>query len=238
MLASLANVTGLPAVRAARALLADPDDLPQVFTLIEELSGDTLARIEKRLSSTETGRALLEERPDIVPVLTDRAALERLPVGSLGRAYLAFMESEAISAGGIQEAEARGKTGGKVLPAAEEYVGQRLRDTHDLWHAVTGYKGDVLGETALLAFTLAQTWNPALFVIASIGLFKMSGAREARELIVRGFRRGLRASWFPGERWESLLALPLDEVRHRLLVDDPPVYTPVRTAEIRAERAA
>ena len=33
------------ALRAAKTLAADPDDLPQVFTIIESLSGRTLQRL-------------------------------------------------------------------------------------------------------------------------------------------------------------------------------------------------
>ena len=82
------------ALRAARILAADPDDLPQVFTIIESLSGDTLDRIGDRMARSEVGRRLLASRPDIVDRLADRAALARLPEGSLGRAHLAFVERE------------------------------------------------------------------------------------------------------------------------------------------------
>jgi ubiquinone biosynthesis protein COQ4 len=90
--------------------VADPDDLPQVFTIIESLSGNTLHRIWKRLVKSENGRRILGERPDIVARLEDRAALARLPEGSLGRAYLAFVEREKISPAGIREAGMKGMT--------------------------------------------------------------------------------------------------------------------------------
>jgi ubiquinone biosynthesis protein COQ4 len=35
--------------------------------------------------------------------------------------------------------------------------------------------------------------------------------------------------------WEALLALPVDEVRARLGVGAPPVYTPRRSAELHAQ---
>jgi ubiquinone biosynthesis protein COQ4 len=225
-------------LRAARALLANPDDLPQVFTLLEALSGDTLPRLERRLGSSETGRRLLKERPDIVRLLDDREALRRLPSGSLGRAYLAFVESENISAAGIKEAAAQGIQGRDELPPGQAYVHQRMRDTHDLWHAVTGYKGDVLGETALLAFTLAQTHNPGIFLLVALGLFKTLGAPAARALIIEGFRRGRRAAWLPEQEWEAMLALPVQDVRDMLRVGIVPVYEPIRSADLRAAAAA
>ncbi|WP_158501851.1 Coq4 family protein [Vitiosangium sp. GDMCC 1.1324] len=229
------------AFRAARILANDPDDLPQVFTIIESLSLDTMQRIASGFRRSESGRALLAKKPDIVDVLADRAALARLPEGSLGRAYLDFVERENISAQGIRDAAAKGATLDKTLPAPLDWVHARMRDTHDLWHAATGYHGDVLGETALLAFSLAQTKNPAIGLIVGIGLVKTSGASDAqmaRATILDGFRRGWKAAWLPSVDWESLLALPVEEVRRRLNLEAPRDYRPIRSAEIKAQRAA
>ncbi|HEY7955663.1 MAG TPA: Coq4 family protein [Polyangia bacterium] len=224
--------------RAARKLAADPDDLPQVFTLIESLSGYTLIRLGWRLKRSEEGRRLLAQKSDIVARLADRAALARLPAGSLGRAYLEFVERENISADGIRAAAEKGMTQESPPPAPLDYVHARMRDTHDLWHAAVGYHGDVLGETALLAFTLAQTWNPAIALIIGIGLVKLRARPEVRPLILDGFRRGRRAAWLPEQDWESLLALPVDEVRRRLSLESPPVYTPIRSVEVKAQAQA
>ena len=225
------------ALRAARVLANDPDDLPQVFTIIESLSGDSLDRIARRMRRSETGRRVLATRPDVVGLLADRAALARLPEGSLGRAYLAFVLRENISAEGIRAAATKGMEHVSELPAPLDFVHQRMRDTHDLWHAVTGYSGDVLGETALLAFTFAQTWNPGIALVLAIGLAKTIGGehgKDARKTILEGFRRGRDAAWLPGQEWESMLALPVDEVRRRLRVGAPPVYTEIRSWELKA----
>ena len=225
------------ALRAARTLVADPDDLPQVFTIIESLSGNTLHRIWKRLNKTEKGQRILRERPDIVSLLDDRAALARLPEGSLGRAYLAFVEREKISPAGIREAGRKGMTNEIPLSDPYDYVHARMRDTHDLWHAAVGYHGDVLGETALLAFTFAQTRNPAIAFIIGIGLLKTIGAPEARAVILDGHRRGRAAAWFPEQAWETLLPLPLSEVRSRLHLEAAPVYTQIRSSDLKGQRA-
>ncbi len=117
------------AARALGALLKDPDDLPQVFTLIESVSGTAPHRLLFRLRRTESGKRLLRDKPDIMPVLADRAALRALPEGSLGRAYLAFVESEGITPEGASElARARGLK----PPPAFAFLNMRMRDTHDL----------------------------------------------------------------------------------------------------------
>ncbi len=224
------------ALRAARILAEDPDALPQVFTIVEALSLDTMARAHRRLRASAAGARLLAERPDIVERLADRAALARLPEGSLGRAYLAFVERENISADGIRAANRAGAS--DELPPPLDWVHARLRDTHDLWHAAVGLHGDLVGETVLLAFSFAQLWNPALALIIGIGLVKTARWPQFRRLVLDGFRRGRKAAWLPEQPWEELLPLPLTEVRARLGLDAPIDYQPFRSAEYKAQRAA
>ena len=69
-------------------------------------------------------------------------------------------------------------------------------------------------------------------MIVAAGLSKTRGAPEARRVIHDGFRRGRRAVWLPALRWESLLTLPLTDVRRMLRIDGTPDYTPVRAAEV------
>ena len=218
--------------RALSALMRDPDDLPQVFTLIEAISGTAPHRLLRKFRRTEAGRRILREKPDIVPILADRDALRALPEGSLGRAYLEFVETEGISAEGIRDASLKNRE--RSIPEAFAYLHCRMRDTHDLWHAVTGYKGDVRGELALLAFTLAQNWNLGVALIVGTAIVRGLGG-GATETILDGYRRGHAAASLPGQDWESLLPLPLHQVRARLKLGAPAEYVPLRTTELRAQ---
>jgi ubiquinone biosynthesis protein COQ4 len=222
--------------RALSALLRDPDDLPQVFRLMESISGTAPWRLLRAFKRTEMGARLMRERRDIVPILADRAALRRLPEGSLGRAYLAFVESEGISAEGIRDASI---TSGVTHDKPDElgYLQARMRDTHDLWHAATGYKGDLVGELSLLAFYLGQNWHSGIALIVVAGLLKGFHTAGSNHVVIDGLRRGFRAEFMPPQDWESLLPLPLTEVRARLKLGDAPVYTPIRTTELRAAGA-
>jgi ubiquinone biosynthesis protein COQ4 len=234
------------ALLAVRDLLKDPDDLPKVFTLLESTSGRTLERLHARLMASPKGAKLLAGRPDIVDQLADREGLRKLPEGSLGRAYLAFVESEGISPAGIRKAAEDGRIAHEDLPPELAYVHFRMRDTHDLWHAVTGYKGDVLGELTLLAFIFAQTWNPGVAVLVAAGTLRTLShtalttrdeGPAARALIRNGYLRGRRAAWLPEQHWEDMLAMPLAEVRAKLGVGEPPVYREIRSSELRAAAA-
>jgi ubiquinone biosynthesis protein COQ4 len=102
---------------------------------------------------------------------------------------------------------------------------------------VTGYKGDVLGELALLAFIVAQIWHlgGATIVLAGVIKFTLAGRRDAIPFVFNGFRRGRAAAWMSALDWESLLSQPIDQVRAELRLGPPPVYEPVRSAALRAQ---
>ena len=223
------------AYQAAAALAKDPDDLPQVFTLIESMSLDTISRLGDRFESTPEGRALLAERPDIVSRLADRDALARLPEGTVGRAYLDFVTRENISAQGIRDAALAGHevSGAPLLPPPLDWISDRMRDTHDLWHVVTGFSGDVLGEVALLSFTFAQVMNPAVAVILGVAMWKLREVPGTRGLMRTWYERGKHAAWLPAVAWEALLDRPLDEVRRELGIE-PTRYTEVRSSVLKA----
>jgi ubiquinone biosynthesis protein COQ4 len=230
----LKSLRPVDAMRALRALFANPDETHHVFEIIDALQGPTLFRLRDRLRRSAQGRRLLSERPDLVPLLKDREALRAMPAGSLGRAYLTFVESEGISADGLVEAS-------NEVDRAEgtaELVWLRswLRDTHDLWHTVLGYKGDLVGEAALLAFTHYHTGNVGIAAIASIAWYKLGRetdpALRARSVVVDGRRRAKQTAWFVCNPWHEWLARPLEEVRRDLKVTGPVEYHPVRSHEV------
>ena len=217
--------------RELRALLKNPDDLPRVFGLIEALQGNAPQTLREGFLSSDEGRALLSRKPDLVPMLTDREKLRAMPKGSLAHAYLAFVESENISAEGILTAAKEGSQRVDEDPDTAWLRG-RMRDTHDLWHAVLGYQGDVLGELALLCFILSQHWQPGIALVVAGALTKGMAA-ENLWLLADGYVRGKRAAWFPSQPWEELLPMQLADVRARLKVGPLTAYTPVRSAELR-----
>ena len=236
------RIRPLQAWRAIRALLRDPDDTAQVFRIVDALSGRTGERVFRRFHATAVGARVVAERRCLLATLQDRSALGALPAGSLGRSYHDFMAGEAISAGGLVEASVEGRGARETLDPERRLVLERLRDMHDLWHVVTGYGRDLVGEATLLAFTFAQTRNPGIGFIVGVAWWRAGRNPEGRgfrRLLQDGYRRGRRAAWLPAQDWEALLPLPLDEVRRRLGVEPPPAYTPVRSAGApRAQLAA
>lgn len=223
------RIRPLDAWRAIRALIQNPDDTGQVFKIIDALSGNSGERLFQRFRRDPMGARILRERRSLLATLTDRAALEALPAGSLGRIYADFTRREQITADGLVDASMEGE---RIDRGPERRLfGERLRDSHDLYHVVTGYGRDLVGEAALLSFSFAQTRNPGVGFIVAVAWLKASGdGGEARRLIVDGYRRGRRAAWLPGEDWEALLAQPLGRVREHLGLGAPPTYVPLRSA--------
>jgi len=212
-------------VDATRAALADPTDTKQAFRIAEALAFDTPERTLRRYRRTNEGSRRLCQRRRLLETLIDRDKLAAMPEGSFGRAYLAFIDREGITAEGLVQASVDGRmTYGDPDTA---YVQQELRDMHDLWHTLLGYKGDLLGESAILAFSFAQTWHPGVGFLVGVGLV-MSGEMRYRRFIVEGFLRGRRAAWLPAQAWEELLPLPLAEVRARLGITPVADYEEVR----------
>jgi len=215
--------------RALQALIADPERTDQVFEIVRALSGRTDIRNFARLLDEPDGPRLLMERPDLLAVLDDREALARLPEGSLGRAYLAFMIAGDLTAGGLVDASMQGDTDARMGYSVEStWFFDRLRDMHDVWHVLTGYGRDEAGEAANLAFTFGQIGNYGigLIVLAAAALGPRSDRFYWQRYLFRAWRRGRRARWLPAVRYEKLLALPLAEARARLGIDAPEVAHP------------
>ena len=225
----------LVAWRALRRLIADPEQTQEVFTVIRALSGPALENGLARFSETEVGQRVLAEDIDLLDTLMDREKLATLPQSSLGQKYLSFVTSENISADGLVEAsEEDGEYAyieGDLLRFA-----MRQRDMHDLWHTVTEYGRDELGEACLLAFTYAQTQNRGIGVICLAGCMKLSETYGTGVFGAawRAYQAGKRAAWLPGQDWEALLAKPITEVRRELNIEAPDAYVELRTEALAA----
>lgn len=229
-LAPLPQFRAFQAAAAVRGILRDPNDTAQVFRLIDALSGPTPRHLLGRFRASRAGARLLAERPRLRELLRDREALAALPEGSLGRAYLAFMTEGGLTPEGLEQAS---DVLGPERDGRDEaaWIGQRMRDTHDLWHVVTGYRGDLLGESSLLGFTFVQTGTRGIGLLAAVSLLRAEDPDD-RRLMLDGLVRGLRAAWLPAVRWEELLAEDLEVVRARLRVGPPPSYEPLYAHEL------
>ena len=203
------------------ALRRDPERTDAVFEVLDALDGPTNETSFVEFARHPEGRKLLAERPLLLDTLSDHEALRQLPEGSFGRAYLAFMEEAGLNAKDLVDAEIESGTAAESDPD-RQWLADRGRDSHDLWHVLTGYGRDEAGEISLLAFTYANYPNLgiALILLVATILGPWSPSFWWPRYIVQAYRRG-RAAELDFAPYEEWLALPLDEVRRRAKIVPP-----------------
>ena len=212
------------ALRGLITVVRDPEKTDAGIAMVRAFEGHSPDRLMARILAHPMGARILAEERRLDRVLCDRDALEKLPPGSLGQSYAAWTRAEGISAEGLI-----GVTGcvNCQTDPKRQLLEARSAAAHDLWHVVTGYGRDLLGELALLHFTLIQTGNTGMILPCWLGMLAPSGGRAGRRLVFEARRRARRATWLPVADWEALLAEPLPTVRERLRVGRPPRYRPI-----------
>jgi len=212
----------LKAMRAFRVLQAT-GDTRQVFVILRAMRGKALINTFRRFAQSALGKKVLAERRDLLPALADREGLRSLPQDSLGRAYLAFMEEEQLSAEGLVQASESWED--DPMPPDIDLFRARMRELHDVSHVVTGYGRDPLGELCLLAFTYRQFGNLGRLLIVAMAWSQIPA--PGRAAVFEAWRNGKSCAWLGDQDWEALLARPLDEVRRTLSLTSPLRYPPV-----------
>ncbi len=211
-------------------VIRDPDDTVGGALFVAAVAGDHGERLFQRFRSDPKGAALLAQRPSLLARLQVGEALRALPEGTLGRVFVEWTSAEQISAEGLVGVV---ESASHVLPEMDrdrQFVSDRIRDLHDLWHVVTGYDRDLLGEYALLTFSYAQLGTPGfgLLIPLSYLFFGMQGS-ATRRLVRNAYRRGRNAPWLPVQDWEGMLERPLAKVRETLGLGPPPPYEQFRS---------
>ena len=225
----------LTAFRAFRKLVRDKEDTAQVFEIMRALSGRSIARGYDRMLKTMEGGRQAFLREELAHKLDDPAWLAGFEPGTVGAAYREFREARGFTAEGLAD-EAR-----KVAPLADAphpviWYSRRLRDVHDIWHVLTGYQTDALGEACVVAFSHAQTDNLGFAFIgwgAAREIHRENRSIPARRAVLQAWRIGRAARWLPALDYEILFAEPLETARARLNLRPPTVYDRV-PAEARA----
>jgi len=213
------------ALDAIRKLIRDKEDTTQVFRLLVALRGMSFVNNVKRFARTPLGARVNANRIDLVDTLVDRAYLESLPDGSLGRAFVAFMDRCGITPQGLTDAAREAGLDEYELTEDERRYEMRVRVQHDLWHVVGGYGCDGFGEVCNVAFSYPHTRNIGFMVIAIAGAWNYRKAFPGEPIMSamwQGLRRGYAAKWLPETDWEAMLPLPLEEVRRQLNITDLP----------------
>ena len=224
------------AISAMRRLIANPEATEEVFVIIESLAGNALEKGFRRFKATATGQRILAEKRSLLDSLRDREMLSEQPKSSLAANYLNFVIKEEISADGLVE-PSEDMRSTRNLDEQLLLFANRQRDMHDLWHTLTNYGRDELGEVCLLAFTCAQSPNRGIAFITLVGVYQMIKRYgwDVPGTVLSAYRDGKKAQWLPAQDWEALLQEPIGEVRSKLNIRPPQRYQHIRRFELMAD---
>ncbi|GET40878.1 Coq4 family protein [Microseira wollei] len=145
----------------------------------------------------------------------DMEALLKLPEDSLGYVFAYKMKAANFDPEFYR----------KILVLDDTtYLALRIRQTHDIWHTVTGFGTDVAGEVGLQAFYLAQTHGPLSMAIMA-GFILNTLLKSSQDLthimnaVSQGYSMGIKAKPFLAQKWEECWEKPLAELRSELGVE-------------------
>jgi len=216
------DLDALPrAVRLRRAFaalskaVADPERTDAVLEFSEYMNAGTSAARIDRFFAEPAAPTLFAERRTIDSRAVDLDALAALPPGTLGHEYARFLRSRGLSPDVFQAPE-------RVSDPRAAYVAQRFRQTHDLWHVLTGFDTDPASEIGLQAFMYGQTGAPSSGILATVGTLRaLSLGHRIGRASVAAYRRGKAAHYLGAFPWEDHWATPITELRALVGLDGP-----------------
>ncbi len=209
-------------------LIEDKEDTEQVFHIIEATKGRrSLAQALDFIASDE-GQRFLRDEVDIPAMLDDHARWADCGPNTVAAHYIAFMKREGLSAAGLVAESHRWAPPENLPQDLTQWYFDRVRDTHDLFHVLTGYGRDALGEVSLLGFSYQQNHNKGILFIAYAGarqIKKVSGTKAPIFAAIKeGRRLGRMAAKISHEDIAALMREDIGEARKRLNIGKPEVY--------------
>ena len=208
------------ALKHFRRLEGDKERTREAFHVFEALPWVGMVDTACTFLASEQGKAVYASEPFLPAILDDHAALRRLPTGSLAHAYCDHMEREDLSAAGLIAEYEEWRGGRERLDDKVEWYADRLRDTHDLLHVLSGFGRDALGEQCVLALVFKQRPSIGhLFVgYAGAALTRLRSDWKVPVLRAVFEARKIGKVCLPiaEQPIHELLAMPINDVRTRL----------------------
>jgi ubiquinone biosynthesis protein Coq4 len=192
----------------------DPGETDSVFDMAEGF---------RHTETYQLSMEYLKSQPEIQPIVKERyiaptpdmEALLKLPEESLGYRYASYMKGSNFDPEFYRKIQVQDDN---------TYISLRLRQTHDIWHQITGFGTDPAGEVGLQGFYLAQTHTPTSVaimagVILNTLLKSADDLTDVMSIIGKGYSMGLKAKPFLAQKWEENWEKPLAEWRAEMNVE-------------------
>lgn len=199
-------------IKGGFGLMVDPTHTESVFDIEDGLRGGRAELEAFRFTEQDPAvQEIIKERY-LQPGLPDTERLGQLPVGTLGRTYTDHLSSMGFDPDYYRKFE---------VESDIDYVLMRIRQTHDIWHVVTGFDTHPLGEICVKAVELAQTHRPMAGAICAGGMFRYlfkepEKFNEYLASVAMGYRLGIRSRPLLAQKWEEMWERPVSEIQSEL----------------------
>jgi len=209
----------LEAIRGLTAMIRDPSHIESVFDIEDGLQDLEAYELAVEYVRSDPAMAELIKERYLRHEAHDLDALLKLPEGTLGYCFARHLRDKGFDPDYFRVRE---------VNTDLDYVLMRLRQTHDIWHVVTGFDTDLISEIGIKAVELAQTRRPMAVVVAAGAVLRYlykdpEHLGETLGAISEGYQLGIKAKPLLAQKWEDHWDRPLEEWRTMLNV------TPVGT---------
>lgn len=178
----------------------------------------SLKKNYKKLLSTTEGKQVCLNSEEISEYTKD---LNARPAGSVGNEYFKLFPPDNSLKGNLKRISSRGKEHREWIENQHPYswLARRYRDTHDIWHVLTGFPPDDIGEMRLGMFTYAQT-GAINWLMLAFGFLTVNGINLKHiRMMMEAYIMGKRAKYLLMENYDKLLSEDLTTARLRLNIN-------------------
>ena len=188
------------ALRSLQVLSKDPGN-PYYGPLLNMcLDTETYVKLARTWRETPGGSRLLDERPTLQGRELDLEALARLPAGTLGHEFSRYFRKNGIEP----------FITAFPVESDVDYINKRYRETHDLFHVITGYGTDEPGEMELQAFVLGNLGLRQTVMILGYSIWQRLTQAKLKDV---GAHLGrLRAAYLRGRHSREMLSVSYEEL--------------------------
>ncbi|XP_067012145.1 ubiquinone biosynthesis protein COQ4 homolog, mitochondrial isoform X2 [Anabrus simplex] len=193
----------LLAAGSAAVSLIDPTRADMIAVMGETAGTSAIRYMLKKMEASPEGQEILRKRPRINSRTVDLEKLKELPDGTLGHAYIKFLEVNNVTPDSRLQVQF-------VDDVELAYVIQRYREVHDLFHTVLNMPTNMLGEVTVKWVEAIQTRLPMCVGGALFGALRL--APKQRQKYVQYYlpwaiRTGTTGSFlmnvFFEQRWDQ-----------------------------------
>lgn len=223
----------LRSLYAAFRLARNPRATKYVFMI-----GDTQDNIAE--SERQLGRYPDPFRSDALEALWesgyraeryDLDELAKLPAHTLGAAFARHMRANELQVDYYEERRPRTRM---------QFLRQRMRQTHDIWHVLTGYGTDEFEEVGIQGFYAGQYMSNMAAIIAagaflkSIFRVRFAELQKHVDAFCEGYCAGKRAENLLAVKWEELWGESVESLRRRYCINIPGHTDTANVRELKA----